>query len=65
MKKNIHPVLHQILVTDSTGKAEKMFSTKKQNLTLNTSKMQHPAWTGVQTILNDDSKKIEKMNQFF
>ncbi len=65
MRKNIHPKLYEIIVTDSNNNEEKMFSTKEGNVILNTCKEQHPAWTGIQVIFSDNSKKLERFNRFF
>jgi ribosomal protein L31 len=61
MKKNIHPKLNRITVTDGSGKSWELLSVLKNNIVLNSSKENHPAWT--QT-LNHETNKIDKIKKF-
>ena len=65
MKKNIHPVLRTVNVTDADGNSRQLLSAfKNATITVNGSRSMHGAWTKVQTVVKNN-QKAEKLNKFF
>ena len=65
MKKNIHPVLRTVNVTDADGNSWQLLSAfKNATITVNGSRSMHGAWTKVQTVVKNN-QKAEKLNKFF
>jgi ribosomal protein L31 len=64
MKKDLHPKLYLIDVVDADGNKWKVLSSKNGNLTINSSRTMHTAWTGEQTVIKDN-KKADALNKFF
>jgi ribosomal protein L31 len=64
VKKDIHPKLHLIKVTDSDGKAIELLSTKPGNLTINSARSTHSAWTKIQAVVKNN-EKADKLKKFF
>ena len=64
MKKNLHPKLHLITVTNADGEVFTVLSAKPGNLTINSSRSMHTAWTGQKTVVRGNPK-ADKLKQFF
>ena len=64
MKKDIHPKLHLVKITNADKETFNVLSVNNQDLTINSSRSTHPAWTGkVEVIINN--KKAQKIGKFF
>lgn len=64
MKKNLHPKMHLIKVTDADGAVIELASAKSGNITINTSRTIHSAWTKLQAVIKNNDK-ADKLRAFF
>lgn len=65
MKKDIHPEYHEVTVTMTDGSEFKTRSTMKATtLRLDIDPKSHPAWTGVQRLM-DSGGQLAKFNKRF
>jgi len=64
MKKNLHPKMHLVKVTDADGNSIELISARAGNLTINTSRSIHSAWTKQQAVIKNN-EKADKLKKFF
>ena len=64
MNKNLHPKMHKIKVTDADGNIIELLSAKPGDITINSSRTTHAAWTKIQAVIKNN-EKADKLKQFF